>query len=89
MEINNQIESELNGQPLVNHTWSVQQKNQISMQDPSHHAKSTDSCSNYFEKKLNDRKKRTFNILKRFNPALASEVIYKVISSIMYETTYP
>ena len=34
-------------------------------------------CSNYLERHLSNRKKRTFNILKRFDPALASEVVYK------------
>ena len=33
---------------------------------------------NFFEKHQSDRKKRTFDILSKFNPALASEVVYKL-----------
>jgi len=36
----------------------------------------------YFEKKLTDRKKRTFNVLMQFNPKLAHEVIYKCSSHV-------
>jgi len=36
----------------------------------------------YFEKKLTDRKKRTFNVLMQFNPKLAHEVIYKCSSHL-------
>ena len=34
-------------------------------------------CSNFFERHQSDRKKRTFEILSKFNPALAVEVVYK------------
>jgi hypothetical protein len=31
----------------------------------------------FFEREQSDRKKRTFDILRRFDPNLASEVVYK------------
>ena len=34
-------------------------------------------ASSFFERQQSDRKKRTFEILSRFNPALANEVVYK------------
>lgn len=35
------------------------------------------SAFNFFERQQSDRKKRTFEILSQFNPALATEVVYK------------
>jgi hypothetical protein len=38
---------------------------------------STDSHMNYFEKKLKARKKRAYQVLRKFNPSLAEHVIFK------------
>ncbi|CDW88956.1 UNKNOWN [Stylonychia lemnae] len=60
---------------------SIMPQPSIAIKSQSHN-RSTDSCSMYFEKKLTDRKKRTFNVLMQFNPKLAHEVVYKGSSNI-------
>jgi IQ calmodulin-binding motif len=41
------------------------------------HQASTESQQHYFERKLQDRRKRAFKVLQKFDPGLAQEVVYK------------